>query len=67
MLMRRANGEEAEVVVPLAIPVVQVQIAVGVVPVEVRDHAAVVRMNPRGAVELRRISSVPPPFEYSQG
>lgn len=67
MVVRRANGEKAVIVIPLVIPVVQVEIALGVVPVEVRDHATVVGMNPDRAVKLRRISSVPPPFEYSRG
>ena len=34
---------------PLAVPDTEGQNAIGVVPAEVRDHATVVRMNPRGA------------------
>ena len=49
---------------PVVVPV-QVQLALRAVPVEVRHVAVAVAILPHGAVY--KISSLPPPLEFSQG
>ena len=61
-----ANSEEAIVVVPLVVVVVQVEFALIVVLVEHR-HVLIVIEDAAGAVILWKIPSITPPLEFSWG
>ncbi len=60
-----ANGQEPAVLVPVVVIPVEVELAVGTVPVEVGRVA--VAVDPGGAVKIYKMSSMPPPIEYSPG
>ncbi|MFZ2189512.1 MAG: hypothetical protein WA057_01440 [Candidatus Magasanikiibacteriota bacterium] len=66
-MIELADGQEAADVVPVVVEPVEVELAVGNVPVEVGHVAVAVRVDPGGAVKTYKTPSISPPFEYSQG
>lgn len=65
-MKRLAGGEEPVVIVPLIVVVVEVQIALIVVPVEHGHEQVSIIVAPTGAC-LYKTPSVAPPLEYSWG
>ena len=59
-----ANREETVVVIPVTVPIVEVEVALRIVPVEVR-HVAIATHLTNGT--LCKKSSIPPPPEFSKG
>jgi len=55
-----ADGEEAVVVVPVALDVVEVEVPLRTVPVEVADDAVAVAIRPDRAVKVYSRPSIPP-------
>ncbi|MDO9509938.1 MAG: hypothetical protein Q7J14_01465 [Candidatus Magasanikbacteria bacterium] len=68
-MIKLADSKEAIVVIPIvAKPVeVEVEVTLGVVPVEIGHMAITIRVNPGRAVKMYKISSIALPFEYSRG
>jgi len=68
-MKRLAKGEEPTALIPVIVRIVpvQVQIALGTIPVQVRHVAVAVRVDPARALVICKTSSKPPPIEYSQG
>ncbi|HAL50525.1 MAG: hypothetical protein UU40_C0017G0002 [Candidatus Uhrbacteria bacterium GW2011_GWD2_41_121] len=66
-MTKLANGQESTVLVPVVVIPVKVEFALGTVPIEVGNVTIAVAIHPDGAVKIYKISSVPPPFEYSPG
>jgi len=62
-----ADSQEAIVVIPVIVKPVEVEVTLGVVPVEVRHIAITIAIDPRRAAKMYKISSTAPPFEYSRG
>ena len=61
---RVATGEETVVLIPVIVEVVQVQVPLVSIAVQNRNVAVAVRIAPN---IMRKIPSVPLPFEFSQG
>ncbi|MBU4314956.1 hypothetical protein KJ673_00960 [Patescibacteria group bacterium] len=66
-MIKLADGQEPIVLVPVVVIPVEVELAVGTVPVEVGRVAVAVAVDPGGAVKIYKMSSMPPPIKYSPG
>ena len=49
--MRVANGEKATIAIPIVVEPIQVQVALGIVPVEIRHIAVAIDLRDRALVE----------------
>jgi hypothetical protein len=63
-MKRFADGKEAVIAVPLAIEVIEIEVAVSGIAIEYRNARIAIAINPD---EIYKTSSTPLPFEYSQG
>ena len=66
-MIELADGQKAAVLVPVVVEPIEVELAVGTVPVEVDHIAVAVPVDPRGAVKKYKIPSISLPLEYSRG
>lgn len=61
-----ADSKKTVIVIPVVVKPIEVEVTLGVVPVEVGHVTITIRVNPGRAVKMYKILSIAPPFEYSR-